>query len=79
MKTTVEIRSWLQEKIADESGEEIQNISPTTRFDHFDLDSLLITSVAFELSEYLGKDIDPTAFSEFPTINELTEWLVSNQ
>lgn len=69
-------QEWLQQKIAEEAGLPAPEITYDTPFDQLALDSLSVITLAYELESYTGKEsIDPSVFSEFNTINKLTEWL----
>ncbi len=73
----MDLKFWLQEKIAEEAGVEPDEISCEEEFNQFDLDSLALVSLSFELETLLNREISPTVFTEFNTINKLEEW-VSN-
>jgi len=74
-----ELREWLRNQIAEEAGVPAQQIS----FDHdlttFRLDSLSLVSVSFELESLTKVPVHPAIFSEFNTINKLTEWIISQK
>lgn len=73
----MEIKLWLQHKIAQESGKKLEEIGYDSDFRVFDLDSLSIVSIAFELEKEIKKEINPTLFIEYNTINKIEEWLMS--
>ncbi|WP_074408002.1 MULTISPECIES: acyl carrier protein [Aquimarina] len=73
------IKLWLQEKIAEETELPINEISCDLEFINFNMDSLSILTLAFDLESKLNiGEIDPTLFSEYNTINKLVTW-VENQ
>ncbi|WP_109852049.1 acyl carrier protein [Aquimarina sp. AU58] len=73
------IKLWLQEKIAEETELPINEISCDLEFVNFNMDSLSILTLAFDLESKLNiGEIDPTLFSEYNTINKLVTW-VENQ
>ncbi len=73
------IKLWLQEKIAEETELPIDEISCDIEFIKFNMDSLSILTLAFDLESKLNiGEIDPTLFSEYNTINKLVTW-VENQ
>ena len=74
-----EVREWLQSKIAEESGVPVNEISCEEDFENFQLDSLSIVSISYELESQLNMEISPTAFSEFNTINKLAAWINSQK
>jgi acyl carrier protein len=70
-----EVREWLQKQIAEESGVAMEQISCDDDFENFRLDSLSLVSISYELESRMNIEISPTVFSEFNTINKLTEWI----
>lgn len=73
-----DIENWLSDLIA-----EILEISPsqvdrTKRFDRYGLDSVAALSVTAMLGEHLGRDLDPTAMYDYPTISTLSRYLVES-
>lgn len=74
----MDIKNWLVSKIAEESGYALDAINCDEALENFDLDSLSSVSIAFEMeNEFNLPEINPTVFSEFNTINKLTEWIQS--
>lgn len=70
------ITLWLQEKIAEETNLPIEEISCDLEFSNFNMDSLSILTLAFDLESKLDiTEIDPTIFSEYNTINKLVVWI----
>lgn len=69
-------QEWLQTKIAEEAGMQVEEIALDAPFESFSLDSLSVITLAYELESFTGKDsIDPSVFSEYNTINKLSEWV----
>ncbi|WP_025741445.1 acyl carrier protein [Aquimarina pacifica] len=67
---------WLKERIAEETDLPIDEISSDQEFTTFNLDSLSILTLAFDLESKLNvKEIDPTVFSEYNTIKKLVSWI----
>jgi acyl carrier protein len=75
----MDIKVWLQQKIAEESGQPLEEILYDTEFSNFKLDSLSIVTLAYELESMLNIELSPTAFTEFNTINKLAEWIQSQK
>ncbi len=72
----MDIKVWLQEKIAEETELPITEISCDTEFNDFNMDSLSMLTVAFDLETILDiEEIDPSVFTEYNTINKLVEWI----
>lgn len=69
-------QEWLQTKIAEEAGMQVEEITLDAPFESFSLDSLSVITLAYELESFTGKEsIDPSVFSEYNTINKLSEWV----
>ena len=70
------IKEWLKEAIAVELEIAKDTISNDEPFESLNLDSLSILTIAFDLEEKFNIDeLSPTVFTEFNTINKLSEWL----
>jgi acyl carrier protein len=70
------VENWLILKIADESGLEEKEIDANEPIENFNLDSLSSISIAFEIEkEFNLEEINPTVFTEYNTINKLSEWI----
>ena len=74
-----ELREWLRDQIAEESGIPAHDISFDDELGKFRLDSLAVVSVAFELESRANVPISPAIFSEFNTINKITRWITSQK
>lgn len=75
----MDIEVWLKQQISEEAGVPVNEISNDDEFENFKLDSLSLVSLAFELEKVVDKEIDPTVFTEFNTINKLTKWVKSQK
>lgn len=73
--TQPEIKSWLIVKIAEESDLKPESIATNVSFESFNLDSLSLITLAFDLETLLGKEIDPTLFWQHNSIDQLAEAL----
>ena len=62
-------RECMVDFIATETETHPEQISLDEDFKNFNLDSLGIASMTFELEKLHGKDIPPTAFSDHSTIS----------
>lgn len=72
----MDIKLWLQERIAEETELPINEISCDLEFENFNMDSLSTLTLAFDLESKLEiGEIDPTLFSEYNTINKLVSWI----
>jgi acyl carrier protein len=75
MKTD-NIKGFLIRKLAEESGSKVEEIDLDEIIENFDLDSLSLVSIAFEIEkEFEFDEINPTIFQEYNTINKLSEWI----
>lgn len=79
MKTREEIVEWLQEKIAREIKSKPENIATNAPFTDFGLDSIVIVTLVDDLEYWLKVSLDPTIFWEYPSIELLTEWLITEK
>lgn len=70
-----DIRRWLQNQIAEESGIPVDEVSCDEDFANFKLDSLSLVSISFELGSRVNMEVSPTLFTEFNTINSVVEWI----
>lgn len=73
-------RQWLIAKIASEASIAVEEVDCDVTFDQFNLDSLAIVSISFEMeSQFQLDNVDPSLFSEYNTINMLCVWLENQQ
>lgn len=79
MKTKEEIAGWLLEKIAKETKLEPSFIAADTPFDRFGLDSIVIVTLVDDLEQWLNVSLDPTIFWEYPSIEEVSTWLLEEK
>ncbi|WP_299460113.1 acyl carrier protein [uncultured Microscilla sp.] len=71
----IDIKKWLVEKVAEETGLNTEQISCDEDFNNFDMDSLSIVSIAADLESATNEEVDPTAFVEYNTINKFATWI----
>lgn len=69
------IEDWLIRRIATETSLDPGDIEKNVPFSNYNLDSIGAVTVAADLETWLKKQIDPTIFWEFDTIEDLAEWL----
>lgn len=77
MKSREEIQNWLRLKIAEKIKSTPDKILVDVPFTNYSLDSILLVTLVDELEEWLETQLDPTIFWEYPTIEILTDWLLS--
>lgn len=76
----MEYKNWLITQIASEASIAEEEVDCDVTFDQFNLDSLAIVSISFEMeSQFQLENVDPSLFSEYNTINKLCVWLENQQ
>jgi acyl carrier protein len=70
-----DVRGWLQQKIAVETGDPLESISMDAEFESFRLDSLSLLSISYDLENEINIEITPSDLTEFNTINKLSRWI----
>ncbi|MDF0692452.1 phosphopantetheine-binding protein [Aquirufa ecclesiirivi] len=76
----MEYKNWLIAQIASEASIVEEEVDCDVTFDQFNLDSLAIVSISFEMeSQFQLENVDPSLFSEYNTINKLCVWLENQQ
>lgn len=68
-----ELKQWLIEKVSEESGLDISAVNVNAPFESFELDSLSMITISFDLENVLGIEIDPTLFLQNNSIELLSE------
>ena len=75
-----DIKGWLIDRIANESSIHPTEVDCEKNFEDFHLDSLAAVSMAFDIEKEFGiEELSPTAFTEFSSINRLSEWIQQQQ
>ena len=74
-----EIQSWLIERISREVKITPDKIGTDVPFTRFGLDSIVIVTLVDDLEYMIGISLDPTIFWEYPSIELLTEWLMTEK
>jgi acyl carrier protein len=70
------IALWLKEKFGKACKVAFSKIESTDSIALFGIDSVVLVTIAVDLEEFLGKEIDPTIFYEFDTIEALSTYLI---
>ena len=78
-KSSEEIESWLGDSISEHLQIDPQKIDPQVSFESYGLDSSTAIILSGDLQEWLGCDLDPMIFFDYPTIEALTKYLISQQ
>ena len=74
---TSEIQDWIVSYIAELLEVEPELVDPTISFDRYGLDSSAAYALTGDLEDWLGREIDPTAIYDYPTVEALSEHLSS--
>jgi acyl carrier protein len=77
--TKEELTIWFEKKLAEELGKKQNEVSLAIPIEQYHLDSISLVSLSQDLEDFVGFYIEPTIFSEFETINEIIEWILSRQ
>ena len=75
--STPEIQDWIVSYIAELLEVEPELVDPTISFDRYGLDSSAAYALTGDLEDWLGREIDPTAIYDYPTVEALSEHLSS--
>lgn len=75
MNTREDIQRWLVEYLSTKLEVDVEKIDTTLMFDRYGLDSITMTSLAAELGERIGRELDPSLAYDHPTIDALAEHL----
>jgi acyl-CoA synthetase (AMP-forming)/AMP-acid ligase II/acyl carrier protein len=77
--TAAEIETWITANLALFLKIPLEEIDLSEPFSHYGLDSSIAVSLADELSNWLGRELDPTLFWEYPSIEALAQHLGQSQ
>ena len=72
-----EIQDWIVSYIANLLEVEPELVDPTIPFDRYGLDSSAAYALTGDLEDWIGREIDPTAIYDYPTVEALSEHLSS--
>jgi acyl-CoA synthetase (AMP-forming)/AMP-acid ligase II/acyl carrier protein len=73
--TAEDIQTWITANLALYLKIPLNEIDLSEPFSHYGLDSSIALSLAAELSNWLGRELDPTLFWEYPSIEALAQHL----
>lgn len=71
------VRDWLIGYVAQLLGIERSDVDPARNLERYGLDSSAAVGMSGDLSDLIGRDLDVSIASEFPTIDELVGHLVA--
>ena len=73
----IEIQTWIVSYLAELLEVDSELVDPTIPFDRYGLDSSAAYALTGDLEDWLGREIDPTAIYDYPTVEALSEHLSS--
>jgi acyl carrier protein len=73
----VEVQQWLTDYLAALLGEPSGAVDTRLSFESHGLDSAAAVSLVADLEDWTGLELDPTIVYEYPTVAELTDFLVA--
>jgi acyl carrier protein len=76
-KTASEIETWLINALSESLGIDSEQIETDVSWESYGLDSSTAVVLSGDLQEWLGCELDPTIFFDYPNIEEMTKYLVS--
>jgi len=71
------LRDWLAQRVAAEARLDVNDVADDDPFDYFGLESAAAVTIAGELQDLLGRDVEPTALFDHPSIAQLSAHLTS--
>jgi acyl carrier protein len=77
MKTVTEIQDWLVSYLSQVLDIPSQEISITSSWSRYGLDSATTICLASDLGDWLGRSIDPTITYSYPNLETLANHLAS--
>lgn len=72
-----EIQRWLTDYLAALLGEPSKAVDIGLSFESHGLDSAAAVSLVADLEDWTGLELDPTIVYDYPTVGELTDFLVA--
>lgn len=71
-----DIAHWLSDYLSKAVNIEPDQVDTAVRFDEYGLDSVKVVEMSGALSRWLGRDLDPDLFYDYPSIDNLSAHLV---
>lgn len=72
----VTIAHWLAVYLSGVLKVDLEQIDTAVRFDEYGLDSVKVVEMGGALSRWLGRDIEPDLFYDYPSIDDLSAYLL---
>jgi len=77
--TVEEVEDWLLEHLSQMLNIAIEEVSTTTSFSRYGLNSSASIALIHDLSDWLQREIDPTIVYSYPTIESLAKYLAEQE
>jgi acyl carrier protein len=77
-RSAVEIQDWMVTYIAQELGVPQEQVDVSVPFENFGLDSAVAIGMTGDLGEWASCRIDPTLVYDYPTIQDMAEYLAGD-
>ena len=78
-KNSNELTTFIKAKIAEITNLNIEDIDEDTEFGSLGLDSVRGLFILQELEEFLGEEINPLIFWNYPTIRSFSEYIIKKE
>lgn len=74
-KVFIKTKAWLKELFSKELKIPLEKLGEETPFGDFGVDSILLAELVKKVEERVGYKLDPSVFMEYPTLNQLSQYL----
>lgn len=79
LRSHEDIQQWLTEYLAFLLEEKPEAIDVKLTFDSYGIDSAAAVSLVADLEDWMGLELDPTIVYDYPTVAELSDFLIGRQ
>lgn len=73
----IDIAQWLAQRLANEMAIPVEAVDRTKPFVDYGIDSASAVGIVADLEDFLQRPLDPNLFYEYPSIDDLVEYLAS--
>jgi acyl carrier protein len=77
LPSQTEILNWVTSYLANLLEVDPDEVDITIPFDRYGLDSLAAVGLTGDLSDWLGREVEPTLLYDYPTVDGLVQYLSS--
>lgn len=78
-RSAAEIQDWMVSYIGRELGVPPEQVDVSVPFEQFALDSATAIGMTGDLESWLGSRIDPTVVYDYPTIQDMSQYLAGER